>query len=595
MNSIWKKLGWMLIFPMAAPVAVWGDGIPYSVQFEGIDDPKALKSLRSLSQLVALKKKEPSSLNALRFRAESDVPQLIKALHALGYFEAQIDIHIQQDYFDYCVIVQVHPGPLYLIESFSIELKSAGAPPIVSPEEVEQEALCLHGGDPADTQKIIDSELSALHFLSEKGYPLATTEDRKIIADGKTKTVTVLLVLDTGPLAHFGATSIEGNTSVRAKLIEKKRAWQQGDLYNSACVEQMQQALMDTCLFSSAFITHGKALNEEGELPLTIEVAETKHKSISLGASYQTTFGGGASLGWENRNVQGLGRRFSLQVDIAQRSHSGVLSYLIPDLDQEGQSFTILAQATHETIKPYHVQSYNFLNRFDWQVNCIFFFSVGAMIEYLIVTNSVDNGHFLLAEAPLHFRWTNVQDFLDPTEGVRIDYRAVPSLNLQHSSEYYYRQMLSLATYLPLWRKDRLILAQRIVIGSIFSNGLNSVPVPKRFFGGSEEYLRGYKYYTVSPLTEDDKPIGGRSAVFYSLEPRFRIGECFGIVPFFDLGNVYLEQLPTWKGKWFKSVGIGLRYYSFLGPLRVDLAFPLDRREGIDPHWWIFVSLGQTF
>jgi len=591
MRKIWKKIGWMVVLPAAA----WGEGIPYSVQFEGMDDPQALKTLRSLSQLVALRKKEPASLNALRFRAESDIPGLIKALQALGYFEAEIDVTIEEDHFDYCVILQIHPGPLYRIASLSVHLKGSISSSAFSPKEIECEGLCLEIGDPANTQKILDSELSALNLLSERGYPLATIEGREIIADGKTKTVAITLRLDTGPLSHFGVTSIEGNISVKEELIKKKIAWQHGERYNSSLVDRTQQALMETGLFSSAFITHGKTLNELEELPLKLEVAETKHKSISLGASFQTTFGGGASLGWENRNVGGMGRRFSFQADIAQRSHSGLISYLIPDLYKEGQSYMVLAQAFHETIKPYHLQSYSVLNRFDWQVDPTFFFSFGGKLEYLMVTSSVDNGNFLLFEAPLTFRWTNVHDFLNPSGGARLDYRAVPTVNIKDASDYYYRQQLSFATYLPIWGEDRLILAQRITIGSIFSNGLGSVPVPKRFFGGSEEHLRGYKFYTVSPLNEDDKPIGGRSAVFYTVEPRFRFGQCFGIVPFFDLGNVYLDQLPNWKGKWRKSAGIGLRYYSFLGPLRLDLAFPLNRREGIDPHWWIFVSLGQTF
>nr|NGX27662.1 Translocation and assembly module TamA [Chlamydiota bacterium] len=168
-------------------------------------------------------------------------------------------------------------------------------------------------------------------------------------------------------------------------------------------------------------------------------------------------------------------------------------------------------------------------------------------------------------------------------------------VNIKDVSDFYYSQVLTLSSYIPFWRNEFLILAQKLTIGTIFSNGIGAIPVPKRFFGGSEDNLRGYKYFTVSPLDEDDKPIGGRSAIYYSLEPRFRIWKPFGIVPFFDMGNVYLDQLPTFKGKWRKSVGIGLRYYSFFGPLRLDVAFPLNRREGIDPHWWIFVSLGQTF
>jgi len=591
MHKIWQNIGWLFLLPSA----LCGAGISYSVQFEGMNDPKVIRALRSISQLVALRKKEPSSLNALRFRADSDIPDLVKLLHAHGYFEAEVDVQIVEDHSDYYVMVQIQPGPLYRVESFRVHIFSPMENSHITPEFVQQEALCVGAGEPANTQLILDSELAALCLLSECGYPLATIKDREIIADGKTKRVTITLTLDTGPLAHFGQTTIEGNTSVRPLLIERKIDWIEGEQYDSSLVDSTQQSLMDTGLFSSVFITHGESLAPDAELPVKIDVAETKHKSISVGASFQTTYGGGATIGWEHRNVGGMGRKFTFQADIAERTHSGLVSYLIPDFHEEGQNYTILAQATHETLKPYHQQSYSVLNRFDWQVNPYFYFSAGAQLEYLLVTNSVDNGNFFLAEVPLYVRWTDVCDFLNPLSGIRFDYRAVPSANIKDISEFYLWQMATLCTYLPLWSEERLILAQKISVGSILSNGLGAVPVPKRFFGGSENNLRGYKYYTVSPLDDDDKPIGGRSAVFYSLEPRFRLTKSFGIVPFFDMGNVYLEQLPKWSGKWRKSLGIGLRYFSLFGPLRLDVAFPLNRREGIDPHWWIFVSLGQTF
>jgi len=587
MVALWKKA----LFICAVPTSVWAAGISYSVDFKGLDDSATLRLLRSSSQLVALRKKPPSSINALRFRAETDIPELIRVLRACGYLEAEINVRIEKEFRDYRVVVEINPGPQYLIEQYKIDFQTP------DPEKTPVLRLCELGidiGDVADTKRILDSELCALHILSEKGYPLATIVNRDIIANGRTKRVQVILTIDTGPISYFGTTAIEGNCSVRDELIQQQIKWCPGDLYDSCLVEESQASLMDTGLFSSVYITHPKALDAEGYMPMKVEVAETKHKSVSLGASYQTTYGPGATFGWENRNVGGLGRRFTLQADIAQKVHSGIATYQIPNFFKVGQNYIIQAQASYESIKPYRMQSYTFLNRFDRMLGPYFYFSIGPKIEYLMVSNSVDNGNFLLIEGPIYIRWTNVRDFLNPVSGIRFDYRGIPAVNIKDISEFYYSQTFMLSSYLSLW-KERLILAQKITLGTIVSNGIGAIPVPKRFFGGSEDNLRGYKYYTVSPLDDDDKPIGGRSAIFYSLEPRIRLTESFGLVPFLDMGNVYLNQFPTFKGKWRKSTGIGLRYYSFVGPLRLDFAFPLNRREGIDPHWWVFVSLGQTF
>ncbi|MBS0629953.1 MAG: BamA/TamA family outer membrane protein [Verrucomicrobia bacterium] len=582
------------LLPLFAPIALVASTIPYSVRIEGVEDEKTLKDLRNSSQLMILRKKPPNSLNSLKFRAESDVPELIKILHAHGYLEAEIEVQFQKQQDEYFVILWVNPGPLYTIKQYHITLFAQG-------QEIENPCapLCLADlgiaiGEPLKTTEVLKSELAALRILSQYGYPLAEIMDREIIADGKTKQVRVDLKIELGPIAYFGPTAIEGNCSVHSCIIDQQIQWCENDRFNSCLVEATQEALMDTGLFSSVYITYPNENDGNPILPMKIEVTETKHKSISAGVSYQTTFGPGATIGWENRNVRGLGRKFTFQANIAQRVHSGILAYQIPHFHGIDHNYTIQAEAAHESIKPYRMQSYSLLNRFDRPAGCYFYFSVAAELEYLIVRGSVDNGNFLLAEAPIHLRWTNVEDFLNPVSGVRFDYWGVPTVNLKKASEFYYSQVFTFRSYLPILRNEGLVLAQKLTVGTIFSNGLDSVPVPKRFFGGSEEDLRGYRYYTVSPLRKRDKPIGGRSAIFYTVEPRIRY-KCFGLVPFFDIGNVYLKEWPTFKGKWRKSVGIGFRYFSFIGPLRLDVAFPIDRREGIDPHWWVFVSLGQSF
>ena len=584
---------WSTIF-LLAPATLVGAAISYSVEFEGLSDSKTLRTVRSASQLVALRKKPPSSINALRFRAESDIPELVRILHAHGYLEAEVDVRIEEASTGYAAIVTIKPGPLYRIESFRIKLENESPSESICSEDMTLENLGICIGDPADTKTILDSEFNAMHILSQCGYPLASMKNRDIIADGQTKRVKIFLTIDTGPLALFGPTTIAGNTSVKSRLIAEQIQWALGTSYDSCLVEGTQQALMDTGLFSSVYISHDALLEKDAQLPMKIDVSETKHRSVSLGASYQTTYGPGMTFGWENRNVAGMGRRFLLQLDIAQRGHSGIASYLIPNFHCMGQSYTFQAQAAHESINPYKMQSYNFLSRYDQEI-CNLFFSFGPKLEYLLVSSSVDNGEFFLVEVPIYLRYTNVKDFLNPLSGFRFDYRAEPAINIKDSSDFYYLQTFMFSSYIPIGKAEYLILAQKFTIGTIFSDGLSAIPVPKRFFGGSEDNLRGYKYYTVSPLEDDDKPIGGRSAIYYTLEPRFRISNSFGLVPFFDIGNVYLDQFPTFKGKWRKSVGMGLRYYSFIGPLRLDVAFPLNRREGIDPHWWVFVSLGQTF
>ncbi len=137
-------------------------------------------------------------------------------------------------------------------------------------------------------------------------------------------------------------------------------------------------------------------------------------------------------------------------------------------------------------------------------------------------------------------------------------------------------------------------MAFKTTAGAINGAALNSLPMTKRFFGGSDDELRGYSFHSVSPLNKNGKPAGGRGVIYETVELRFRLTDSIGIVPFADFGNATTKAYPRLWGKWFKSLGVGLRYFLFFGPLRVDVGFPLDRRR-FDPRYKIYVSVGQMF
>ncbi|HSX12509.1 MAG TPA: BamA/TamA family outer membrane protein, partial [Rhabdochlamydiaceae bacterium] len=347
-------------------------------------------------------------------------------------------------------------------------------------------------------------------------------------------------------------------------------------------------------LFSSVYITHPQTPDENQTLPMKVELVEAKHKSISVAASFQMTYGPGIAFAWENRNVGGMGRKLSLSLDIAQHTHSGTAALNLPDFIDSGQDLLIQADASNEEITAYHDRSYTMLIEVSRALSDSFNATIGVKPETLIVKESVHNGTFFLMQLPFSFKYSTTDNTLHATTGHSFEYQATAAINFKESSLPYFSQSFTYCSYLTLLKKDFLVMAQKIALHSIFSPDLEAVPVPKRLFGGSEDQLRGYRYFTVSPLQEGT-PLGGRSAIYYSFEPRFRLSETIGIVPFFDFGNVFTIALPDFKGKWFKSVGMGFRYFSFLGPFRLDLAFPMDRRKEIDPAWWVFASIGQSF
>jgi translocation and assembly module TamA len=138
--------------------------------------------------------------------------------------------------------------------------------------------------------------------------------------------------------------------------------------------------------------------------------------------------------------------------------------------------------------------------------------------------------------------------------------------------------------------------AARLGIGNIFGASRHAIPLPDRFFGGSQNSLRGYKTGSVSPLNSHREPIGGRSMLTGSLEIRTRTQKGLGWVLFYDVGNVYRGIIPhAERHPLLDSLGVGVRYTTPIGPLRLDIAFPLKRRRHIDSFFQFYFSIGQAF
>ncbi len=583
-----------LIFSFSVLLITRGfSSVPYKVEYFGVDNPVALKTIKATTNLSTLKKTLPESISALRYRAESDIEDIVKILHAHGYYEASVQIKIQESLPNAFVLVYVHLGPAYTVSSFTFSMSAEFQD--ISYPGLSSAILGVRIGSPILAEEVINAELLILHKLSLCGHPLAFIDSQSIVADGDTKTVSIHLVINPGTPVKFGGFELKGHDHVRRLYVEQKLEWKKGDAYSSAKVEETQKSLMDSGLFSSVAISHAEIPSPDGEISMDIETAESKHRSIYGGVSYQTYYGPGLTAGWEHRNIKGMGQRLSLRGDITKRSHSGVATYLVPNFYKIGQDYVWEAHATYLNIFPYSAQSYSLTNRFEKRLDKKSRVAFGLQGEKLFVHSSVLNGDYWLVEVPIFFAHNGSNNLLNPTTGFNIEYKATPSISVAWRKKGYIVNKFALGHYLPLIDSHYIVLAQQISGGFFFSGDVDTIPVPKRFFGGSEEELRGYTYYSVSPLNKKNDSIGGISALYYTLETRVRFTKNIGVVPFFDMGNVSDNKFLTVRGKWLKSAGIGVRYYSYVGPFRLDIGFPLNPRKGIDKRYRVLVSIGQTF
>lgn len=564
----------------------------YEIDFEGVTDPQQLKILRSASQLEKLKDSPPATLLGLKRRAEGDVHNIIQALQSQGFYDAKVNFTIENDRSK--VIITIHPGPIYPISSFTIHYYQNDEEIPATTFPITLDELNVQIGSPALPETILSAEDTLLDQLNLLGYAFASIMKREVLADQKEKNITVILMVETGPLTYFGPINISGLERVKEKFFYKKLRWNEGDVYNPKKLEKTQEALELSGLFRSVNITHAEKPVNGNLLPLEISVLEGKQRSIGFGLNYTTSLGPGITGDWEDRNFLGAGEKLSVRTDIWQKLQNGSISYVIPDFKRQDQNLIWLLDYQHERTKSFTENAISFSGVIERKINERLRISYGGMYKRLRSQRSDFNGTFNLLKIPLGLRWSNTDSLLEPTKGATLQLKVIPSLQLFNPRFAYCINTFTGTIYQALTQDKRHIFAAKLMLGTIFGASKHEIPPPERFYAGSESTLRGYRYLTVSPIGRHDKPLGGRSLFIYSMELRNRIGKDFGLVFFYDVGNVYSNYLPNFKDEIRQSAGLGIRYYTPIGPIRLDIAVPLNKRH-IDNSFEVYFSIGQSF
>lgn len=597
-RAFWLSLAMLLmtsLYPLISEAA-----IPYEVRFAGIECESLELLVRSSSQLANLINSPPTTRLGLKKRAEADVSNIINALHSKGYWGAAVDLDYNFDHSQAEVTVQVKLGPVFPLGSLEVI--------DVDTEErleIDPADLTLCSGDPLVPIKIRTAEEFLLNLLDSWGYPYASITNTEVIACLKTETIILRLMIKRGSLMYFGDVVIAGNERVCSSYFFKKLAWSRGELYCPRRIKATRRELEGSGLFTLVDIYYPDEQPEGQELPLTIEVKEGKNRTIGIGANFATQRGLGFSGEWEHRNFRGMGEVLTVKTNLWWDTQMARLSYLQPDLYCRGEDLIWLYEFNREVTEGYTAKSLSAFTRIEKEMTSKLKISYGIGYKHLRDTHIHEkkrhqsqkdrDEEFNLIKTPFSAFYNGTDDLLDPSKGMTFRFSTTPSVSVTDPVFFYSINTMTYTFYRPIWN-DRTIFAFRTTLGSIFGARKTTIPRSELFDAGGDTLLRGYKYKTVSPLDDDHDPTGGRSMLISSLELRQRWSKDFGGVVFFDIGNVYASSLPNLQKEMLRSAGFGIRYYTLVAPIRLDIAFPLTPRKHVDKqHYQIYFSVGQAF
>lgn len=611
-DAVWGKSGrgaqarWnhlVLHLFLLLGILFWAPGVAhaavtYTPRIEGVEDAKLMSTLRGLSQLFSLKDKPPDTVIGLDQRARADLDRLKPAMQGLGYWEAELDYAIDENAQPVTVVITVRPGPLYRLAKVELKTPTGGIPPPLA--DSSPAALGLKLGEPALTQAVVNAESVITERYAEEGRPFAKVVDREVVIDRATKEMEVTYSVDAGPRVRFGSNAISGLERLDPDYVRRRVKWREGDVYDARLVTRTRRALVDSGLFSSVRIDTAAAEVDGESVPLTITVVERVRRSVGAGLYYDTTQGIGSSAFWEHRNFMGGGENLRVQGDVAQQRLAALGRFRNPDVVRTDQDFLAEAELADDMPDPYESRKLRLFSGLERNLLPELSIGGGLQFETATVTQKAlfedvpSEVDYTLVGFPVYARLDHTDSKLDPTRGHRETFTVTPYTSVSGIDLTFVSLQAKASAYQALDPGNRYILAGFAGIGSILGEETKQLPADKRLYAGGGGSVRGFGYQRAGPLASGDLPTGGVSSVDLGIELRVKLTETIGIVPFFDAGSAYRSTVPKLGSDLFYAAGIGGRYYTPIGPLRLDLAFPLNKRSEDSP-FQLYISIGHAF
>ncbi len=581
--------------------------LTYRWRIDGLDALEGTVSAGDIrgrfSSLSALEEGDGEASNGAQVsaRLNSDLQLLSDVLSAAGYFDAVVGqaVELPEEGGDgpMVAVLEVEPGPQYQFGEIAFD-----APPI-EPADLIERNFAPESGDPILADEVLAAEANIAVALPQAGYPFVEIGDRDILLDEQAVTGDYTLPVEPGPRSSFGEMIVDGKPVFEAKHIETIARFEKGDLYDSRMVDDLREALVATGLFGLVSVepkdSEEVAPDETTYADLVVRQEPGPPRSIAASAGYGTGQGLRVEASWTHRNLFPPEGALIVSGVAGTQEQGATLTFRRSNAGKRDRTVELALAALHSDYEAFDAYTGRLAGRISYESTPIwqkrlthsYGFELIATSEksYNFDLGADDRELYYIAALPGQLGFDTTNDLLDPVDGVRVHLKLSPEVTFGEETLLYGRGMLEGTAYQPF---GNFVLAGRARIGSIVGADREDIAPSRRYYAGGGGSVRGFGYQELGPKAPDGDPIGGRSLVEGAIEARYRFGD-YGVVGFVDAGQVYESVTPGFDDIRF-GVGIGGRFYTNFGPLRLDVAIPIDRREG-ESKFSVYVSIGQAF
>ena len=566
-------------------------------------DADLTRSLRAASVLLESQRAGTMTAQDLFADARAEYGRLLGALYAEGYYSAVISVKIDgaeaagippidSPARIISITVQIDPGPRFTFSKAEI---SHLAPGTALPD-----GFAI--GQPAASGLIVEAAQAGVDGWRKRGHAKAAPVAQNIVADHAAAQLGAAVVLDPGPVLRFGRLKVEGNERMREQRIRWISSLRNGDRFDPAELDRAADRLRRTGVFSSVTLTEDAAITDPDLIGITATVVEAKTRRYSFGAEVASLDGVTISALWLHRNLLGGGERLTIDGEVANIGiASGGVDYALgvtlerPGTPGPDTSAALNFDLSHLDEDDYRADTasagLNFNHVFSEKLSA----RAGLSYDHTEGRDSIDSFRYRSLALPIGGIWDNRDNPAGAATGVYAAAEVKPFLGFG-TTDNGLRMTLDARGYRPLDRDRRFVLAGRLQIGAVTGASLLGTPRADLFYSGGGGTVRGQPYQSLgTTVVSAGQPleIGGTRFIGGTVEMRVKVSDAIGLVGFFDIGRIDAQDFFGTGGAWHSGVGIGARYETGFGPIRLDVAMPVggDTGEGVQ----VYIGLGQAF
>jgi len=574
-------------FCAGAVVLAEPNEVEYKVRIKGARDNAVKRAVKESARTYMMRKRPPSTIGQLRRRMEKDIPLIETILEANGYYDGSVTMDLKLEESPVRVYIRLDQGEQYRFRKVDVQFVDN------NDKRLKKIKPTIRRKNEVVASEVFNEQQRIIEQLARRGYPFGVLTRRDVEVDRKNQVVDLMLEFDPGVLAFFGPVEVTGLEKIPDKYIHRQIPWNQGARYDAKLVHDFETRLLSTGQFGSARVTPQQAEGGTNAIPMNISLNERAMRTVRLGVNY-SDIGPGGRIDWEHRNLFGGGERFETSLSGSPIEIEWEGRLIRAGFLDGRQSLVLDVNAGQEMPDAYDAKRAvgTAMVLRDFNPNIQAGLGIGYSYSQVEQFNMTDRYAYVLF--PLQAVFDYRDDRLNPQRGGQLFGQTSWYEDTQGFSSFL-KSQAEARKYFMLWREVHLSSAFRLALGSIDGTDVAGIPADERFYAGGGGSIRGYEYQSVGPKL-NGTPTGGDKLMEFSAELRVQPGNRLGYVAFIDGGTVYNDLTSDDANRALRyGAGLGLRWFTGIGPLRADLAYPLNPDATQKQKLQFYISLGQAF